>query len=430
MKKEKEGGFGKKVKILTEKKEFEGILIASYDPKIVLLKLSSGYNIGIEKSKIKKIQELKEKTKKQEFKPKVIKPKANLPGIAIIVTGGTIASRLDYGTGGVKALTKPEEIISIAPKIQETARITTIETPFLMMSEDMTSKEWKELAKLCEKLLNKKENKGVIILQGTDTLHYTSAVLSFMLQNLNKPVVLTYAQRSIDRGSSDALLNLTCSAYAALSDIAEVILVGHANTNDNFCFALRGTKVRKMHTSRRDTFRPINTKPIATIYEDGKIEIHNNYKKRNNDKVKALTVFDDKIALIKWHPNSSPKIINFYKKQNYKGLIIEATGLGHVTTEGKNSWLDPIKRAVKSGMFICFAPQTLYGSLNPFVYSALRKLHEVGVLFLEDMLPETAYIKLGYILGREKNKDKVKELMLKNLVGEFNPKLSINDFLV
>ena len=188
MKKEKEGVFGKKVKILTEKKEFEGILIASYDPKIILLKLSSGYNIGIEKSKIKKIQELKEKTKKQEFKPKTIKPKTNLPGIAIIVTGGTIASRLDYGTGGVKALTKPEEIISIAPKIQETATITTIETPFLMMSEDMTSKEWKELAKLCEKLLNKKENKGIIILQGTDTLHYTSAVLSFMLQNLNKPV--------------------------------------------------------------------------------------------------------------------------------------------------------------------------------------------------------------------------------------------------
>ncbi|UZE94325.1 MAG: Glu-tRNA(Gln) amidotransferase subunit GatD [Candidatus Pacearchaeota archaeon] len=420
---------GKRVKILTDKQEFEGILIKSYDIKIVLLKLSSGYNIGIEKAKIKKIQVL-EKKKKEEFKPKLIKPKAGLPGIAIIVTGGTIASRLDYETGGVKALTKPEEIIAVAPKIQEIAKITTIEIPFTVMSEDITSEKWKKLAKLCERLLNKKENKGLIILHGTDTLHYTAAILSFMLQDLNKPVVLTYAQRSIDRGSSDSLLNLTCSAHAALSDIAEVMLIGHATTNDNFCFALRGTKVRKMHTSRRDTFRPINTKPIATIHEDGKIEKYSEYRKRNVGKVKANLVFDDRVSLIKFHPNSSSKIIDFYRKQGYKGLVIEATGLGHVSTEGKKSWLEAIKRAVKSGMIVCFAPQCLYGSLNPFVYSALRKLYDSGVLFLKDMLPETAYVKLGFLLGKERNKERVKELMLKNLVGEYNPRLTFGDFLV
>ncbi len=429
MKKESENKIGKKVKIITDKQEFQGILIKSYDPKILLLKLSSGYNIGIEKAKIKKIKVL-EKPKKEIFKPKLIKPKANLPGIAIIVTGGTIASKLDYETGGVKALTRAEDIIAVAPKIQEIARITTIEIPFTIMSEDITSEEWKKLAKLCEKLLNKKENKGLIILQGTDVLHYTSSVLSFMLRDLNKPVILTYAQRSIDRGSTDALLNLTCAAQAAISDIAEVMIVGHATTEDNFCFALRGTKVRKMHTSRRDTFRPINTKPIATIYEDGRIEKHSRFRKRNNNKTKAEASFEDRVALIKWCPNSSAKIIDFYRKQGYKGLVIEATGLGHVATEGKKSWLETIKRATKSGMIICFATQCLYGSLNPFVYSALRKLHDAGVLFLKDILPETAYVKLGWLLGKERNKDKIKKLMLKNITGEFNPKLSMGDFLV
>ncbi len=419
---------GKKVKIKTDKQEFQGIILESYDPNIVLLKLPSGYNIGIEKRKIRKIQELKEKVRKEKFELKIVEKK-NLPGIAIIITGGTIASRLDYKTGAVKALTKPEEIIAIAPKIQEIARITTIEKPFSVMSEDMTCKEWKTLAKLCEKLLNKKENEGVIILHGTDTLHYTASALSFMLQDLNKPLILTYAQRSIDRGSTDALLNLTCSAHAALSDIAEVMLVGHATTNDNYCFALRGTKTRKMHTSRRDTFRPINIKPIATIWENGKIEKHIGYRKRNNKKVKASAFFDDKVALIKWHPNSSPMIIDFYKKQGYKGLVIEATGLGHVSTEGKKSWLEAIKKAVKS-MVICFAPQCLYGTLDPFVYSPGRRLKEAGVIFLKDMLPETAYVKLGWLCGKEKNIEKVKELMLKNLVGEYNPKLSIRDFLV
>jgi len=426
---EKKSCVGKKAKVLTNKREFIGTVLESYDPNIFLLKLNSGYNIGIEKNKIKKIKVI-EKLKRETFKPKLIKLKTKLPGIAIIVTGGTIASRLDYETGGVKALTKPEEIIGVAPKIQKIARITSIEKPFSVMSEDMTSKEWKELAKLCKKLLNKKENKGIIILHGTDTLHYTASALSFMLHDLNKPVVLTYAQRSIDRGSTDALLNLTCAAHAALSDIAEVILVGHATTNDNFCFALRGTKVRKMHTSRRDTFRPINIKPIASIYEDGKIETHLNYKKRNNGKVKSEAVFDDRIALVKFYPNSSGKIIDFYRKQNYKAIVIEASGLGHVSTEGKKSWFEAIKRAVKSGVIVCFAPQTLYGSLNPFVYSALRKLYDSGVVFLKDMLPETAYIKLGWLLGKEKNKDKIKELMLKNLAGEYNPKLSIGDFLI
>ncbi len=420
---------GKKVQIILEKQEFQGTVLETYDPSIILLKLKSGYNIGIEKTKIKNIEEIKEKAEiKEEIKE--LKFRANLPEIAVIVTGGTISSRVDYKTGAVRPLTKPEDIITTAPKLQEIAK-PIIESPFMIWSENISADDWKKLAMSVEKALNKPNIKGCIILAGTDTLHYIASALSFMLGKLNKPVVLTCSQRSIDRGSTDALLNLTCSAYAALSDIAEVMIVSHATTQDNFCFALRGTKVRKMHTSRRDTFRPINAKPLATIYDDGKIESYGTFNKRNDKgKAKAEATFEDKVALVKWHPNSSPELLDFFIKNGYKGIVIEATGFGHVASEGKFSWLSKLKEAVKKDIVVCFACQTLYGTLDPFVYSAGREFEKVGVLFLKDILPETAFVKLGFVLGKEKDSKKAKQLMLQNLAKEFNPRLSEKDFLV
>jgi len=428
MAKEKEAKLeGKKVKVTTDSREFHGHVLESYDPDIVLLKLDSGYNIGIEKSRIKKVVELATETKK--FEVKELKFKQGLPEVPVIVTGGTISSRVDYRTGAVKPLTRPEDIITVAPKLSEIIR-PVIESPFMIFSENITSEHWKKLAMTVEKQLNKPLVKGVIILAGTDTLHYIASALSFMLSDLNKPVILTCSQRSIDRGSSDAMLNLTCSAYLALSDIAEVMIVSHGTTQDNFCFALRGTKVRKMHTSRRDTFRPINTKPIAVVYDNGKIEELQEHNKRDEKKkAKANTFFEDKVALIKWYPNLSPDILDFYIKNKYKGIVIEATGFGHVAIEGKFSWFDKIKEATKK-MTVCFACQTLYGSLDPFVYAPGRMFHDAGVIFLKDILPETAYVKLGYLLGKEKDMKKVKEMMLKNLAREFNPRISEGDFLV
>ncbi len=420
---------GKQVKIKTNEKKFQGMIIESYDPNIILLKLASGYNLGIEKRKIKSMKEIKQKQEKEQVKMPKFSKKKNLPGIAIIITGGTIASKVDYKTGGVKPIEKPEEILQLSPKLNEIARITTIEKPFSVFSEDMTWKEWQELAKLCEKLLNKKENQGIIILQGTDTLHYTSSALSFMLKELNKPVILTYSQRSIDRGSSDAFMNLTCSAYMALSNLAEVMVVGHGSSDDKYCLAIPGTKVRKMHTSRRDTFRPINTLPFAKIYNDGRIEKIKQGRKRNNKKTKAELFFNDKTALIKWHPNLNPKILDYFIQKDYKGIIIEATGFGHVSS----SWLKHLEKAAKK-MIVCFAPQTIYGTLNPFVYERAREIHKLGVLYLKDILPETAYIKLAFLLGKYKKSDKktiekVKQLMLDNLADEFNEKLSVSEFM-
>jgi len=285
---------------------------------------------------------------------------------------------------------------------------------------------------MAAKLLNEKENEGVIITHGTDTLHFTAAALSFMLRGLNKPCVLTYSQRSTDRGSTDTVLNLKCATRAALSDIAEVMLVGHATSSDNYCIAIRGTKARKMHTSRRDTFRPINDLPLAKIYGDGKLEmLQQAYNKKDASKqVNEDTAFEERVALLKYYPGANPELLEFLIDKKYKGIVIEATGLGHVATEeSKLNWIPAIKRALQQGIAVCFAPQTLYGRLDPFVYAPGRKLEQLGVIFCEDMLPETAYVKLGWVLGHVQNEKEVKHLMQTNIAGEINRKISEKAFL-
>lgn len=412
---------GDKVEIHLDKIIYEGILLDSPENQSVLLKLDSGYNIGFNK---KDVLEIKLKKRFKEIQQKEINfPKSDKPRIAMIITGGTIVSRYDSRTGAVKWLDSPENLFKFYPELFEIVNVANVEVPFMKGSENMDFKDWKKIAKVVEKYLNDSNIQGVIIAHGTDTLHYTSAALSFFLGKLNKPVVLTYSQKSIDRASSDANLNLKCSALAAISNIAEVMVVGHASENDDFCYAMPGTKVRKMHASRRDAFKTINDKPFAKIYPN-KIEILKlNYNLRDNKKkIKIDSNFEERIALLKFYPGQNPEILDYYLKNKYKGIILEMTGLGHIaTTESRNSWIKKLKEVIDKGIVICGTAQTIYGRLDPFVYSSGRELIKTGIIFLEDMLSETALVKLGFVLG---HKDwNIKEKMLENLSGEFNNRL-------
>lgn len=410
---------GDKVEIHLMKEIYEGILLESPETGVVLLKLDSGYNLGFNKKDIVEIKVLKkasEKTEKTE-----IKKDSSKPNIAMIITGGTIASKYDSKTGGVKWLDSPENLFKFYPELFEKVNVSKVEIPFMKGSENMDFKDWKKIAKVAEKLLNDSNIKGIIVTHGTDILHYTSAALSFFLKDLNKPVVLTYAQRSIDRASSDANLNLKCSALAAISNMAEVMIVGHATKNDNYCYAMPGTKVRKMHTSSRDAFKTINTQPFAKIYPD-RIEKISDYKIRNKNKVKTDTKFEEKVSLLKFYPGQNPDILNYYTKNKYKGIIIEMTGLGHVaTSESRNSWTRKIKELIEKGIVICGTSQCINGRVDPLVYSAGRELEKTGMIFLQDMLSETALIKLSWVLGH-KNWS-IKEKMLENISKELNDKI-------
>lgn len=391
---------------------------------IILLKLESGYNIGFNKKDVYEINLLK---KAEETRPSMAKLKHDpeKPNIAMIITGGTIASRLDIKTGAVAPLTSPEDLLIFYPEIFQKVNVTKIEMPFMKSSEDMDFRDWQKMARTAAKLLNDPNIKGIIITHGTDTLGYTAAALSFFLRDVNKPVVLTYSQRSVDRASSDANLNLKCAAVAAISDIAEVMLVGHATQGDNFCYAMPGTKVRKMHTSRRDTFRVVNGKPFAKIWPD-KIEIISSHRVREKKKAKVDAAFEEKVALVKFHPGQDPEILDYYKKRGYKGIVIEMTGLGHVAASGKKSWIKKLKEVQKKGMIVCAVAQTIFGRLDPLVYSNGREILKTGVIYLEDMLAETALVKLGFVLGHKewtKSKETIKEKMLENFAGEISDRL-------
>jgi glutamyl-tRNA(Gln) amidotransferase subunit D len=274
--------------------------------------------------------------------------------------------------------------------------------------------------------MNDENIKGIIITHGTDTLHYTSAALSFFLRDVNKPVVLTYAQKSIDRASSDANLNLQCSALAAISDIAEVMIVGHGSPNDDFCYAMPGAKVRKLHSSKRDAFKAVNSSPFAKIYPD-RIERLSSYNVRKNRKSKLDKSFEEKIALVKLYPGQDLGILDYYAKNKYKGIVLEIFGLGHVPSgKARNNWLLKLKQIQEKGILVCVTAQTIFGRLDPLVYSNGRELMKTGVIFLEDMLSETAFVKLGWVLGHKEwaeNREIVKEKMLHNFSGELNSRL-------
>lgn len=418
---------GDKIEVIIDGKKEIGSYVEGHERGILLLKLDNGYNIGFNKENISDIKIIKKFEKIENVKE--LKIKNDKPMIDFYLTGGTISSKLDPATGGVSNLINSEEFFSIYPEIFDIANVR-IKAPFSKQSEDMIPSDWIRMAKLVGKSLNDSEVKGVIISHGTDTLHFSASALSFMLGKLNKPVIFTYSQRSSDRGSSDSRLNIICSAYAALSDIAEVMLVGHADTNDNYCHALQGNKCRKMHSSKRDAFRPINCRPFAKIFPDGKIEnIRSDFNKRNKEKVNVDAVFDGKAAIFKFHPGADKKLIDFYRK-NFKGLIIEGTGLGHVSINGKNGLIYDLKKAISKGLFVYMTSQTIYGRVNPYVYSSGRKLMEIGVVYLEDILPETAFVKLGWVLGHKEWRGSVvtKIKMIENISNEFNDRLG-NEFL-
>lgn len=415
---------GDYVEIHLIKKIYEGILLqAPEDEKgIVLLKLDSGYNIGFNKKDLLEIKLVKKGTEKKEESE--VKKSPEKPNIAMIITGGTIAAKLNPRKGGVDWLDTPESLFKYYPQMFEKVNVVKVEVPFMKASEDMDYKDWQKIAKATEKFLNDGNIKGIIITHGTDFLHYTSAALSFFLKNVNKPVVLTYSQRSIDRASSDANLNLQCAAIAAISDIAEVMLVGHASNNDDFCYAMPGTKVRKMNTSRRDAFKVINGKAFAKIFPD-RIEIISDYRRRDS-KLKSKTdlKFEEKVALVKVYPGQDPSILDYYVKEKYKGIVLEMSGLGHAPTRrAKKGWTKKLKEIQKKGIVVCATAQAIYGRLDPLVYSNGREMLETGIIYLEDMLSETALVKLGYVLGKTKNKDEIRKLMLTNMAHELNDRL-------
>lgn len=411
---------GDRIRLTKGKQIFEGLILPrpeTGDRNAIVLKLASGYNIGIKYDKSVKIEKIKGdmRTLQKEFgierwraqlRQKLKRDPAK-PTIAILHTGGTIASRVDYRTGAVVSAFTPEDLAAMFLELTDVANIKS-RLIRNMWSDDMRFGHYQIIAKEIAKEIAAGVD-GIIITHGTDTLHYTSAALSFMIQNLPVPVLLVGSQRSSDRPSSDAGMNLICAArFIANSDWTGVGICSHANSSDEVCWILPGAKARKMHTSRRDTFRPINARPIATIdYRSGKIVFEETKynKKDKSRKITLQTKMEERVGILWVHPNMWPEEIEFYAKAKYKGIVIAGTGLGHTPlhtiddiTKVHKKIAAALKKLAKTCVIV-MAPQTIYGRINMNVYNKGVDLQALGVIPGEDMTPETAFIKLAWLLG-------------------------------
>jgi glutamyl-tRNA(Gln) amidotransferase subunit D len=409
-----------------------GLVMESSDTGLLALKLDSGYNINLDRRKISKIKELKRE--KVQIKKEPIEHKFNpkLKTITILHTGGTIASKVSYATGAVSPSFDPKDLIAMFPELNNIANIKS-RLIGNMFSEDMRFGHYNLMAKEIKKEL-KSGVDGIIITHGTDTLAYSAVALSFALENLNKPVIFLGAQRSSDRPSTDAAMNLISAAHFIVNtQFNETAICMHGKSEDDFCYILPATKTKKLHTSRRNAFKAVNSKPIAKVYKDGKIEFLEKYnKKEHKDKLK-LKLFKEnlKIGILKSHPNLSKEEIKMYTK--FDGLVVEGTGLGHLPinkidnlTNENALILSEIKKLTKK-LPILMISQCVFGRVNMNVYDTGRKLQESGVLGnLNDMTSETAFIKLAWLLSNYK-KTEIKKLVDQNFRNEISPRIEFEE---
>ncbi len=407
---------GYKLSVETEGKTYTGTLMPHHEfsaPDIIVLKMKSGYNVGIRvgKDTVIKVVDKPVVRKKADTE---IEEKKGLPTLVLIGTGGTIASYVDYRTGAVHPALSTSDMVNAVPEIREIANVRA-KVLFSIFSENMDICHWQELAKAVAEEINNGAD-GVIIPHGTDTMGYTAAALSFMLGDVPKPVILVGAQRSSDRPSSDASTNLmACARFCTQSKKSGVYVVMHDTSGDDSFAVHLGSRVRKMHTSRRDAFKSINTLPAAHIDKDGKITFNMELPAVSKDKAKVTPDMERSTVLLQYYPGMDPALFeDIFMKS--KGVVIAGSGLGHVN----ENMIPVIRKATEKGTVVVMTSQCINGQTNMNVYNTGRDLISAGVISVFDMLPETAYVKLSWALANYKDADKVKEIMRTPLVNEMS----------
>ena len=412
-----------------EDSTFEGIILPrseTSDDLHVVLKLATGYNVGLHIDRIREVEELGFKEAVYKIPEQEFPHSPDLPKVTLLGTGGTIASRLDYRTGAVIPAFTPGELYGAVPELADLCNLTTRKI-FGVFSENMG---WEEYATLAQAIGDEIEAgvDGVVIGHGTDTMGHTAAVLSFMVQNSPVPIVVVGSQRSSDRPSSDAALNLIHAVRsAAYGDIAEVQICMFGPTSDQYGLLHRGTRCRKMHSSYRSTFRTVGDIPLCRVSASDFGTLTHEYLPRNpHRRVKIDPRYDDRVTILYYYPGMKPDVVDALVEQDYKGIVIAGTGLGHV-----NKPVYPaLKRAIEKGVQVVMTVQTLWGYAQMYVYDTGRDLLDIGVVPLDNMLPETALMKLGWVLGHTHDHDEVREMMRHSYSHEITEREPHNGYLI
>jgi len=396
---------------------FKGTLVPRYehdDEQHVVIKLKSGYNVGISLEKISKVVRVAKGEAPKFVAPKRA-PSKGLPEVSILGTGGTIASRVDYRTGAVHPATTSEELYSLFPELSEIASIKP-EIVLSVYSENLEPIHWEAISKRVSEVVAKGVS-GVILTMGTDTMGYTAAALSFALMGLPIPLFVVGSQRSSDRPSSDAFLNLIGAATMAVeADISGVFVVMHADTSDDRLAVHSGTRVRKNHTSARDAFESMGIEPVA-FWSRGGIQVTAHERPPPRGKAGSFapkSKFDSRAALVKFYPSMPTGYLSSILASGLRGVVFEGTGLGHINSKN----IEQVRKFVGDGGVAFMTSQCLWGRVDMNVYDTGRDLLKAGVVPLEDMLPETALAKLMWSLANSKSPEETQRLMRENLAGE------------
>ncbi len=418
-------GIGDRVRIVCAGSSFEGLLMPrpdSGDPDIIVLKLDNGYNTGLRADSIELVGKAEPRPSGGASEEKPAKG-----GVAILGCGGTIASKIEYKTGAVYPSITPKELRTAFPALEKW-NIHSRKL-FSLFSEDMNAHHWRLLADAIEEEI-KDGSEGVVVMHGTDTMTYTAAAISYMLQRLPVPVILVGSQRSSDRPSSENEMNLLNSVFSATQDLGEVAVCMHAGTDDDICHLHRGSRVRKMHTSRRDAFHSINSRPLAAVdYRSRRFEALSPHKGRHKEGLLSRKSINDNVAMIFIHPNIKPELISSLDK--YDGVLLVGTGLGHVPTDAfgdktVKGIYKPIKGLIDSGIPVAMSSQCIDGRVCMRVYTNGRLLRDAGVIGDgADWTPEAAYVKMCWALGQSKRIEDVRRLMMEDAAGEISARSAL-----
>jgi len=418
-----------KVRITKGKATYEGLLLPRSQhtaDDYVTLKVDTGYNLGVLMDANTKIEEFGHQKGHYQLPRIDVEFKKELPNVSLLGTGGTVASRLDYRTGAVLPAFTPEELFSAVPELISAVNLTP-KTLYQILSENFRPEYWVKTAEAIAKEIESGVD-GVIIGHGTDTMCTTGAALSYFLRNQPIPVVLVGSQRSSDRPSSDGPRNILYAAtLAGRQNFAETVVCMHGGTSDSYNLIHRATRCRKMHSSRRDTFRTLDDIPLGKIDDSGVAWFKNDVKPRRSVEDFHLdTKIDPRVGMLYSYPGMNPDILDSMVDKGYHGIVIIGTGLGHVGTD----IFPPLERCQEEEIPVVLVVEPLFGYVHLRVYETGRDMLARGVIEGGNMLPSAAYTKLIWVLGHTRDMKEVKKLMQTNIAGEITAREGPRGFLL